>query len=291
MGLNDQLKGVLPASPPGIEDPTPPDPTPEPDPVKNEETGHGEGKEKDKERTPENVYRELSRKAEDERAENREFQKGMLATMDRMSERISEFRTPVKPDQPTGGSLDNYTLAQLDEVRGQVPADRKDAFEAYVTERKMDAKVDEKFAAQQVAMGFESQRESSVQEAVSMYPDLADESSNFYKDVDTALRARGAAYSKSNAQAVLDVASYVAARTGYGVRQTANPPRVPGRPNHLNTAPVKTKAPDMSMTEERTVELSAALEGALPKGKKFDNKKMRENASEYIDNAELFIRQ
>ena len=290
MDLSKQLQGVKPDSPAGVtEDPPVETPEPEEGEANAAETGHGEGEEGEG-RTIENVYRELSRKQIEDAEANRAFQERMIGALGEITSKISEYREPAKPDQSTGNTLDEYSVSQLDGLRGQVPEEKLVEFDAYVMNRKIDAKVDEKVGKFSQAQSFETKRETSVQEAMNRFTDLNDPDSEFYKDVDKELRSRGADYSKGNAQAILDTASYVAASTGYGVRQAAQP-RIPSQQGRRTGAPVQQEEDKGGMTTERAEELAAGLQNALPPGKKFDIKKIRENANEYIENSDLFIRQ
>lgn len=297
MTLQKHLQGVEPDPPTGEDndnlDPASDDLTPDDDfEGQGADPGDDDGGDDDgdgkgsKGRTAENVHREMSRKFEQERKERQQFQERMLGMFERLTENFGRPE-PAKPDNQNGDSLSNLTVTQLKNMRAQVPAEQKAAFEEYLVERMVDEQVEAKVGKTLKAQNLTTTRKQVAQEAVNLYPDLADNTSEFYQKVDKELRQRGEAYANNNPHAVLDVAAYVAARTGV-VQNVRN--RAPGAPASKRNAPPAKKQDDGGLPVERANSLASALQGALPKGKKFNIDKVRKASKVYLDNAELFVK-
>lgn len=299
-GLNDFLEGVESVSPADevddnlTQDPEDEldadtdDPSADSDDEGSGEEGEGKG---GKSRTPENIYREVSRKQDKMEADNRKFQEKVFGTLERITENLAKNSAPAEPDNANGDALSKYSVTQLKELRAQVPDEKREAFDEYVIERMVQDKIEARMSASEQARDASYTRKDTAQRAVDQFPDLLDTSSEFAKTVDRELRQRGKSYAENNPHALLDVASSVAVKMGIGRRAVTNP-RLPvgGHATRRNAAPNKGGADDLTMSRERANDLASRLEGALPKGKKFNIDSIRKSAQEYSDNADLFIR-
>ncbi len=295
-GLDDHLQGVQPESLPGEVDDNL-EPNTDDEVLDSNESldadsegaaadGDGEG-EGDKGRTNENIYREVSRKLEKQQADNAAFQERILNKFAEIAENIAK---PAEPDNTNGDDLSRRSVAELKTLRAQVPEDKKEAFEEYIVERMVQERVEASMTVSEQTRNAGDTRKQSTQAAVNMYPDLVKGESEFAREVDNELRLRGKTYAENNPHALMDVANAVALRQG--VRQRTNP-RIPGggrTANKGNSAPANQKSDELSQSRERANAIADRLQGALPKGKKFNIDKMRKTTEEYTKNADLFIR-
>ncbi len=291
MSLKEQLEGVE-LDPPTNEvddnlDPDPvvePDPNPDADPEGDDKGGKGKGEG----RTADNVHGELSRKMAERDEANKKFQTKVLGALDSLAKRVTE-PAQSEPDKTNGDPLANHTVAQLKELRAKVPEEKLVAYDEYVVERKIQDEIESRMSISEQARDAQHARKTATKEAVSLYPDLVDENSDFAVAVDKELRMRGKTYTDGNPHALLDVANGVAQQLRV-VQRTANPNLPKNQPNpRRHTAPAGDKD-ELSQSRERASEIASGLQGALPKGKKFDLKRMRENSEDYIKNADLYIR-
>lgn len=282
--LQRQLGDVQPESSAGEEDHL----EPEPEELESEEGAPGNGgepeddsedpKEQPKGRTAENVYREMSRKYDT-------LQERYERVLSLLESRQQEQPKPDESDDP----LASKSIAQLKALRGQVPEENQAAFEEYIRNREVEELVNSKVQEREQKTRFTTMREASAQEAVNLYPDLSDHTSDFAQKVDQELRRLGRQYVDSNPQAVLDAANRVALRTNHtpAVRRT----RVPGLPaTKRNAAPVKGTKKEPKQSVEEASKIARNLQRALPKGSKFDVEEMRKRTDEYFDNKDLFVR-
>lgn len=295
-GLEDHLDGVESVSPTD-EDldnlPLEPNDDDTEDLSADSGDGAGGGGDEEKGRTPENVYREVSRKLEKQEEKNQAFQERMMGLMERMSENLAKPAETAEPDNANGDALSKYSVAQLKDMRAQVPDEKREAYDEYIVERMVQDKIETGMSAAEQVRNANDTRKQVAQKAVDLFPDLLDKSTDFAAAVDKELRYRGKGYAENNPHALLDVASTIATRMGIGRRSTPPNPRTPtgGHATRRNAAPKGgSKNDELTLSRERAGELASSLQGALPKGKKFDIEKIRKNSQEYSDNADLFIR-
>jgi hypothetical protein len=263
----------------------------EQDPVAN--TGDGEGSEGEGEkpgRTIENVYRELSRK-------NEEFQSQMMSQfMDVQRQLVEALKTKSEPEKKTG-TLDDMSITELEQLRVQVAQQNPDKlaeFDTYLSERRVDQKVNSRMSEWERRQQSEQIRSKAQQDALRRYPELATQGSPFYAAVNKRLNELGESYVNANPRAVLDAANDVAAEMGMTPRQASKAAGMRGRvANKGNSNPRATQGgaeerPLVSDSEHEKI--ASRLQGALPKGKKFDKKNLQERGKFYRDNLQYYLR-
>ena len=282
--LERQLGDVTPESSAGDDDHIEPEDIEIPDTeVTAEETD--DDKPKAKGRDAENVYRELSRKNEHLSGQLTSLQ----ARFESAIERMEASAQAAPPDATNGDPLAVKTVAQLKNLRSQVPEENLAAFDEYVSERQIQETVDARVGAFEQKQTASQARKQTAQEAVNTYPDLAKPGSDFAQAVDKELKRLGRSYTNNNPYALLDASNRVAIRDGYGAKTTS--PRIPGRPATKRNASPAPKAKDgPSMDVERATKIASGLKNALPKGAKFDVEKMRESTEQYRQNRDFFIK-
>lgn len=290
--LDTQLDGVQPNSPIGNEDDEhleqPELEVEEDETPKGAEAEGSEDEDGKDGRDLNNIYREFSRKQEKfQRAMQQQFRD----TINELTTALRETR-PSQPDKPSGNSLDDLSVDQLKNMRGQVPEEQREAFNDYLMERIITDEVGKRTTQLTKNQTFELQRAKANQSAVDRYPQLKDKSSEFRSAVEAELRARGGKdYAQANPAAVLDVANEIAAQTGVRANvgtTVVRPRRQPLQPSATRKGkPVQTKEEE-TMTDEQARAIAKRLEGAT--GVKFDIQKIKERHKMYKDNQDLFVK-
>jgi hypothetical protein len=138
----------------------------------------------------------------------------------------------------------------------------------------------------------EQLRGKAQQDALRRYPDLANRGSEFYTEVNSRLNELGDSYVKNNPRAVLDAANDVAAEMGMSPRtasKAANMRGRVGRKSNSNPNPKDTKKKS-EMSDKDFASIGRQLGSALPKGKSFDKKFIKERAEFYRDNRQYYLR-
>lgn len=208
-----------------------------------------------------------------------------LARLEGMLEKRQQPDVPTPSDSIT---IENATSAQLEALRPQIPADKRDAFEQLVRQRREEERVDARFAANWDRRHTEQQRKDSVRVAHERYPELRNESSRLYKMTNKVLDEYGDRRVNSDPGIVLAAANEAAARLGIVATVTTR--------RSLGTAPGGTgnprsdDAPQETLSKAKANELAAKLANALPKGKKFSIPEIQKSHAEYNRHRNLIIK-
>jgi DNA-binding PucR family transcriptional regulator len=244
----------------------------------------------EKGRTIENVRGELLRKLEKSNAELMRELRAMREESQRLKEQYGVPAAQPAHDQPK--TLDQMSVQELEAMAPNVPDEQKEAFGQYLTERKVQARVDERLNKYEA----ESQRKTAEQrfneQAMTRWPELRERSSEFYRVTDRILSEMGEV-AASNPRAVLDAANEAGLELGLlpqtGVRRAAQPASrkqpVPGRKTKSGPG-AEDKTPDL---DEATI---ARLANAMP-NKKFTKdqlKRIAERQQIYADDLPTRIR-
>lgn len=252
------------------------------------EAGEGEGEKSG--RTIENVYRELSRKQE-------EFQSQMMSQfMDAQRQLVEALKVKPEPEKKTG-TLDDMSVSELESLRGQVAENSPDKlgeFDAYLNKRRVDDQVASRMSDWEKRQSVEQARGKAQQDALRRYPELADRSSAFYAAVNNRLNELGDSYVNSNPRAVLDAANDVAAEMGVSPRAAGKAASMRGRVatrGNSNPKAKEAQADDESGPSQAEIDkIAAKLQGALPKGKKFNTKDLKDKSKFYRNNLQYYLR-
>lgn len=301
-GLKDQLKSVSPESLAGLGSENDPQDEIVDEEVETEETEEVETEETETEeeesegRTIDNVYGELTRKQEKAEEMQQKFNQSMLSQMGNLVENVTERLAAQPAGQQGPKTVEDYSVAELTAHRDSLPAE--DPNRTQLDSVIADKIVNEKVRAQvQEITGMDrmqAQREAAALEAVERYPELADETSQFYRKVDQRIRSLDSAYVNANPRVAMDVANEVAIAQGVSPTQPRTRMVVPGKPNATRRdggAPVPKAESKLKMSEAEAMKIAKSLEGAL--GRKFTKKEIleiRENHKSYDDNRGLFTR-
>lgn len=220
-----------------------------------------------KERSAENVRGELLRKMQ---KSNQELMAELRSLREQINSAPAPAPAPAQNQQPT--TLDEMTVEQLEQMAPNVPDEQKAAFNAYLFERKVDAKVDAKLNKFTSTTQQKQLEDKFNKQAFERWPDLRNKSSEFYGIADRILSEMGPA-ADSDPRAVLDAANEAGLQLGLtpasGVRRSR---REPG-----NVAPGRstkgTNAPDPGPTEEDAA-IARRLSNAMP-GRKFTDAQLK----------------
>jgi len=256
----------------------------------------GEGGEGEGGRTAENVYRELSRK-------QTEFQDDMSAAFGKlaegqhaMQEAITGFAAKA-PEKQTGNTLDDMSISQLRTLRTDVVENNPDKvaeFDAYMTDRIVEDKLNARLGEFQTATHAETQRASANEVAKTRYPDLGKSNSEFRDLVNNKLNEFGETYIANNPRAVLDAANDVAAEMGVAPSApTHTTTRMRGRIAGTRTSKGNESTDEVGSLPVSDTEFDAIadrLADAMPAGKQFDKKQLKENMKSYGDHSHFFVR-
>ncbi len=288
--MTDFLKDVQPDPSAGNDDPTlegDPNATPDPQPEQGEGGEGADGKPEGDGRTIDNVYRELSRKQE-------EFQNRMLEQQNKLIEALNRRPEPA-PEKKTGNSLDDMTIQELETARATVAEQNPEqlsGFDAYVNQRRVDEQVNSRMSAWEQRQQTEQLRSKAQQDALRRYPELGERGSEFYNAVNSRLNELGDSYVGANPRAVLDAANDVAAELGVSPRQAGKAAQMRGRVANKANANPKAKETEKQegLSDAEQAKIAARLKGAMPKGKEFDPKAIREREKFYRDNSQYYLR-
>ncbi len=221
-----------------------------------------------------NLQREFARKQD-------QFENRVMDRLDQMS--TQTIQQPVNQGAKT---VDDYSVSDLEAYRDGMEAD--DARRG-----KLDGLIQEKVIASQIAtqvaditgrQAFKTAKTEAVQKMHQRYPDLKDDSTDFYRQVDQEVRVRGEAHVNSNPNALLDIANEVYIRMGSN-RQSVNRNLIPGRPaSKRDSQPAPSTKPEFTWTREDARKNSKGLEEAM--GRPFTDEELDrivENHQSYRD--------
>lgn len=224
-----------------------------------------------KERSAENVRGELLRKMKKDN-------EAMLQRLDNLATENATLRNQLTEPAANKGvqtpkTFDDMTIDELTAARPNIPAEQKEAFEEYLIDRKVDARVDGKLDKFQTKATFNDQEDRFNQQAYQRWPELRAKGSEFYGIADKILSEMGPS-GKNNPRAVLDAANEA------GLELGLSPAGVPSRSTRRspgNVAPGRstkgTNAPDLEASAEDKA-IANRLQNAMP-GKKFSEKQLK----------------
>jgi hypothetical protein len=242
-----------------------------------------------KERNVENVRGELLRKMKKEFDEL----KAQISTLGAENKTLREQL--ASPSQAPKGAqspktFDDMSVAELMQVKDQIPEKDKEAFNEYLIQRRIDEQVDRKLGKFESQNTFKEQEDRYTKQAFDRWPELRNKSSEFYGITDRILSEMGPAADK-NPRAVLDAANEagldlgLAPSTGYS-RSPRNPGKVaPGR----TTKGVAAREPEPT---EQDAAIAKRLANAMP-GKKFSEKQLKriaKRSKQYKDQINTHVR-
>jgi len=268
MNLRDQIKGVSQDSPPVDEPSNSPEPA---------EDKVGDGKDKDGSRTLENVRGELLRKQEKLQSEiNKQFSD--------LNARLTDLaRGMVRPaaEKPKSqASLDDYTVSELEQYRGTISDADKPKLDAYIADRKTREAVKHEMESFTKQQQLDQSRVQYNKTAVDRYPDLNKETSDFAREVDRRLQELPEDIVMRNPRVVLDIANDVAIDRGVKPTQRRTVEGL-SRVAPSNSSPTEQPTYTSKLTDDERDRIESKLQSALPKGKKFDRKKIIEREKFY----------
>lgn len=259
MDLRSQLTGVP-------QDSLPVEPEPEEKPSKKESKGE--------DRSLDNVRGELLRKQE-------KFQTDIMSVVDDLKTEIrglidtrSESKKPAA--QTSSDPLAEYSTAQLEAMRPQIPEENRAQFESYLTDRKVSEKIESKLGNFTKTLESQQKREQYSKQALDRYPDLGDTTSEFARKVERELQRMPSI--DKNPRALLDAANEVAAIEGV---KPAMRRKVQGKPAPTGTAPADSPEPETRLSDEERASIAKKLRAALPKGKTFNMDRIKKREQFY----------
>jgi hypothetical protein len=285
----DNLKDVEPDSSTGHEDNHDSGLGASPDPGSGpgDKTGEGKGDQDKSGRTVDNVRGELNRKLE----QQREYFTGVVSSLEQKIERLVEARGGGEPEKPkSANSLDDLSVADLRNLRPQVPEEQRETFEAYLREREIKEEVQSQVQQYQSQQSFQQQEADANKQAVSRWPDLKDKSSTLYGKTNEILQRMGKA-ADENPRAVLDAANEAGIELGLSPR-SFHQPKVTGA---RHTAPGGSAPPpgeQPNVDQSRLDEIAKGLGDAFKGGKISDEamERIRENTALYRQNVDKLLK-
>lgn len=154
-------------------------------------------------RNIDNVRGELLRKMEKQ-------QQDLLTELNSLREAMLQanqrYGVPANVSPTAPKTLDDMSIAELEALRGNVPEDQKATYEAYLQERKIDAKVQDRLNKFEQVTERKTAEQRFNQAALDRWPQLRDRQSEFYRVTDRILGEMGP-LADNNPRAVLDAAN------------------------------------------------------------------------------------
>lgn len=235
-------------------------------------------------RTVEEVHGEMNRKFKD-----------LQDTFANRFERLETMLTS-RTDSPSPSAngaqkdLNSMSSAELEALRPHIPADKKDAYEALLRtrreEERVDSRIEERLSKAQVV----ERRKSANAEAYQRYPELHNQSSTFYREVNRVLDQWGDAVTRNNPFAVLQAANEAAHRLGVKPRALEDTSSATGRVGGRTKPAPDGEGGGKRMSRAEAESIASKLANALPAGKKFDLDRVIDRAAQYDEHIDLFIR-
>lgn len=238
-------------------------------------------------RSVDNVRSELLRKLE-------KSQNEIMAEVRALREERQQYRPDPKPVPHTAQTLEDMSIADLEQMRTKVPEEQLAAFDRYLDQRRLDEKFEAKWTQEKQKESFARAEEEANEVAFKRWPQLHDKASEFYRVTDRILSRMGS-IADNNPRAVLDAAN----EAGYelGLSPNTRPQITRREPGNLQTGrdtgkPVRRTDTEVDVTSEEHRKIQKRLENAMP-GKKWDEatlKRIAKRAKEYQQVKDLFIR-
>jgi len=216
----------------------------------------------------------------------------MLAEIRNLKEENQQLRSqwgaPTNA-QSAPQTLDDMTIEQLEQARANVPEEQRAAFETYLTDRKIDAKVNAKLASYKQESTFSDAEERANATAFDRWPELRDKSSEFYRTANRILADMGKT-ADTNPRAVLDAANEAGLELGLSPRTAVRKAREP----RGEVAPGRStrRGPGKEDTPELDEKVVSRLAQAMP-GRKFTKeqlKRIAEREKMYKENINSYLR-
>lgn len=228
------------------------------------------------ERPVENVRRELLRKQDESERRIRE-EISRMANL--VQATLGALQTGKKSEQP---SPSDYTVAQLESMRGQVPEGQLAAFDQLIAEKRIAETVDAKIAQRLQADKYEHERNQMNRRAMERYPQLTDKMSPLYQEVNRRLVALDKDTIRYNSRIVLNLTEDVAGELGIAPRLINKSRQVPKTDSLASRKPADMSPADSVISSDTEF---AELARKFGQGKvKFDEaalKRIRERGVEY----------
>lgn len=298
-GLKKTLEGVITPDPPtgdeGNKEPTPQEP---PASGAGEQPGIGEeGKIGD--RDAKNVIAEVTRKV------GKQLGDQMQGMFDDLASKLGQpAQAPAKPAAPAAAPvpgaqipISDYSTTDLNAAL-QLPTltpQGRQVIQQELSKRQLDETVDQKLEARDRQRLVQQEAQSAAQQAVNVYPALANEESAFYKQVDAELGKRRAQFGEHPGD-VFDVANRVAQQMGVEARATravTQTPFIAGGHNPNAPATGDRKPGRRELSDDKIDSIGSALQHVLPRGtdgkpRKFDRKRIQGHSKKYSDQEHLY---
>jgi len=223
------------------------------------DTGDGKGDG----RSIENVRGELLRKLE---KSNNEIMEELRSIREQAQQNAQQYGTPA-PQNDNPQTLDDMSVAQLEAARVNVPEESLAQFDAYLLQRKVDAKVDERLQQFETQTQNHTAEQRFNEQAVQRWPQLRDKTSELYRKADRILSEMGEA--ANHPRAVLNAANEAGLELGMSPSTGLLPGgtrREPGRvaPGRRSSAPPGRDSNDHA---DEHASIAASLASAMPGGK------------------------
>lgn len=243
-----------------------------------------EGGGKKSERTIDQVRGELVRKIEEANAGHREA----LARIEGM---LAARQAPAAQPENALPNVNNMSADQLEALRPNIPQEQLGAFNKMVTDRRVAESVRGVMATEFSKRDVEQTRKSANQEAFNRYPDLHNDASPLRRMTNKVLDELGGSGSQ-DPRVVLTAANEAAARLGITPTRRATSQGNDVRGVGGRTAPAPGgKQGGSTISDEKVDQLSKALQGAMPRGKKFDPERIKAAHAQYTEHRGLIIKQ
>lgn len=240
------------------------------------------GSDKEHEQRVENLRREYERKLA-------KSEEKFLSKLQEMERKLESKLTPTS--QPAvKNSVADYSTQELETMLGNVqltPVQRT-VIQNELTARTVRDVTKQTIQAETYRTRIEQAKQAVRQQALSEYPALSDADSEFYSAVDAELSNRRAMFGEQPTD-VLDAANAVARRMGVApvIRRSVNSD-IAGGGNNGPGGNGGNRRLKYELSDERRAAIAERLSEALPSGKKFDDKKLKERSRAYAENTHLY---
>lgn len=226
----------------------------------------------------ENVRGELLRK-------QTEAERRIISQMDqRFAQILDLFKAfgATSQSKKPAQTFDDLSIQELEVMEGQVPEEQKKAFTDYLVKRKVDAQIAQSVGKVQEEQKYSAERTRANTIAVQRYPDLRNQTSTLFMEVDRRLRklqAETPEQIKYNPRIVMNIADDVASELGVAPKQTSQTRRMTTRTDRMGDKPVR-REEEISVNDAELDSIAKKLAPAM-KGKGFDMKRIKDRTKEY----------
>jgi hypothetical protein len=228
-------------------------------------------------RTVDNLKGEMDRKLSAQMREIQELKSLVLSLRPQSS-------SPAAPTTEPANDITRMSSVQLKQFRAQItdPAQRE-ALNDLIAQKTAEEVTSQRVQQFDQSQQFTSARDQANSMAVRRYPELLDPASEFRQSVDRHLlelkQRYGDTYLTADPRIVLNAANEIAMKTGYKARDTRGGGNsVATRHQSAPTGGDKAPTPEEEAADKR---LAQRLSAALPTGKSFDPKRIKEGKAIY----------